>query len=141
MASITLKGREIPLIYTVYEMKQVQEEIAPLSRAIKIVLGRNPDDTEDTDDASRYGSPEHLAAAAKLIRILGNAGLEEAGEKPDLTEKSIMRALKPMEIFPMINACMDAMNEGMESEVPEKEEEGPVDVTLEDMKKKEAKED
>ena len=138
MATIRIKGREIPLIYTVYEMKQVQEEIGPLSRAISLVLGRNPDDKEDD---SGYGGPEHLGAAAKLIRILGNAGLEEAGEKPELTEKSIMRALKPMELFPMINACLDTMNEGMESEIPEKEDEEPVDVTLEEMKKKETKED
>ena len=40
MASITLKGREIPLLYTVYEMKQIQEEIAPIGQALKIVLGK-----------------------------------------------------------------------------------------------------
>ena len=133
MASIKIRGREIPLIYTVYEMKQVQEEIGPLSRAISLVLGRNPEDEEDT---SRYGSAEHLGAAATLIRILGNAGLEEAGEKPDLTDKSVMRAMRPAELFPMINACMDAMNEGMESEIQAKEETGPVDVVLEEMEKK-----
>lgn len=137
MASITIKGREIPLIYTVYEMKQVQEEIAPLDRAISLVLGRNPDDKEDQ---SKYGGAEHLEAAATLIRILGNAGLEEAGEAPDLTEKKIMRALKPGELMMAINACMDTMAEGMASEIPEKKQEGPVDVTLEDMKKKEPKE-
>ena len=137
MITITLKGREIPLIYTVYEMKQIQEEIAPLSQAISLVLGRNP---EDKNDTSRYGGAEHLAAAATLIRILGNAGLEEAGENPDLTEKKIMRAMKPMELANAVSACMDAMNEGMRSEIPEKEEEGPVDVTLEEIKKKETKE-
>ena len=137
MASITIKGREIPLIYTVYEMKQVQEEIAPLDRAISLVLGRNPDDKEDQ---SKYGGAEHLEAAVTLIRILGNAGLEEAGEAPDLTEKKIMRALKPGELMMAINTCMDTMAEGMASEIPEKKQEGPVDVTLEDMKKKEPKE-
>ena len=138
MANITLKGREVPLLYTTYEMKTIQEEIAPLSRAISLVLGRNPDDDKDM---SKYGGAEHLEAAAKLIRILGNAGLEEAGENPDLTDKKVMRALKPAEIAFAVNACMDAMSEGMASEIPEKEEEGPVDVTLEEMKKKKAKED
>lgn len=137
MASITLKGREIPLIYTTYEMKTIQEEIAPLNRAISLVLGRNPDDPDDT---SRYGSAEQLAAAATMVRILGNAGLEEAGEEPDLTDKMILRALKPIELAAAVSACMDAMNDGMRSEIPEKEEEGPVDVTLEKMKKKETKE-
>lgn len=137
MVTITLKGREIPLLYTTWEMKQVQEEIAPIGRAISLVLGRNPDDKTDT---SQYGGASHLAAAATLIKILGNAGLEDAGKDADLTEKKILRALKPNELPGVINACMDALNEGMSSEIPEKEETGPVDVTLEEMKKKEMKE-
>ena len=42
MASIKLKGREIPLIYTVYEMKQIQEEIGDLSsvRGLREILTR-----------------------------------------------------------------------------------------------------
>ena len=137
MATITLKGREIPLLYTVFEMKTIQEEIAPLGELQYIIVGRNRDDEKDT---SKYGGPEHLGAIAKLIRILGNAGLEEAGESPDLTDKKVLRALKPGELVEAVNACMKAMNEGMASEFPQKEEEGPVDVTLEDMKKKETKE-
>ena len=133
MASITLKGKKIPLLYTTWEMKAIQEEIAPISRALSLVLGKNPEDKTDT---SRYGSAEHLAAVAKMIRILGNAGLEEAGEAADLTDKKILRALKPVELPEAVNACMDAMTEGMQSEIPEKEEEGPVDVVLEEMKKK-----
>ena len=136
MVTINLKGRTVPLLYTTWEMKQIQEELGPLNRAISLVLGRTPDDKEDT---SRYGGAEHLDAAAKLIRILGNAGLEEAGEPGDLTNKKVLRALKPADIAEAVNACMDAMNEGMTSEIPEKEEEGPVDVTLEEMNKKKEK--
>ena len=136
MASITLKGREIPLLYTVYEMKQIQEEIAPMAKAISLVLGRNPDDPEDR---SLYAGAEHLGALAKMIRILGNAGLEENGENADMTDKKVMRAIRPGELAEIVNACFDAMNEGMKSEIPEKEETGPVDVTLEEMKKKEVK--
>ena len=136
MASITLKGREIPLIYTTYELKALQEEIAPFGKMINVILGRNPEDQTDT---SAFGSAEHIEAVAKLIRILGNAGLEEAGEAPDLTDKKVMRAIRPMDLMEKISGCMDAINEGMASEIPEKEEEGPVDVTLEEMKKKEQK--
>ena len=138
MITIRLKGREIPLIYTTYEMKTIQEEIAPLTKAIRMVLGRNPEDEEDT---SPFGSAEHIGAAAKMIRILGNAGLEEAGEVGDLTDKKVLRALRPADLAEVMSACMNAMNEGMASEIPEKEETGPVDVTLEQMKKKEQKED
>jgi len=133
MGSITLKGREIPLVYTVWEMKEIQEELGPLSTAIRLVLGRNPEDETDT---SKYGSAEHLKAAASLIRILGNAGLEEAGEAPDLTNKKILRALRPSELIEAINECINAMNEGMASEIPEKTKEGPVDVVLEEIERK-----
>ena len=137
MVTIRLKEREIPLLYTTYELKALQEEIAPFEKMINMILGKNPDDQTDT---SAFGSAEHIENVAKLIRILGNAGLEEAGEAADLTDKKIMRAIKPMDLMEKISACMDAINEGMVREVPEKEEEGPVDVTLEEMKKKDPKE-
>lgn len=123
-------------MYTTYEMKTIQEEIAPIGQALKIILGRNP---EDENDTSLYGSAQHLEAAAKMVRILGNAGLEENGEDADLTDKKVMRAIRPGELAEVVNACFDAMNEGMKSEIPEKKETGPVDVTLEEMKKKETK--
>lgn len=136
MASITLKGREIPLLLTSEELKVIQQEIAPLDQVLPLILGRNPDDENDT---GRYLSPEQIGAVAAMIRILGNAGLEEAGETPDLTDKKIARAIRPVELPGMVNACMAAWNEGMISEIPPKEEEGPVDVTLEAMKKKDEK--
>lgn len=138
MATITIKGREIPLIYTTQEMLTIQKDIAPIGRAMKLFVGANP---EDEKDESWYTSAQHLDALAKMIRILGNAGLEEAGENPDLTEKKVLRAIRPLDIPECVNACVQAINEGMESEIPEKEEEGPVDVTLENMKKKDGKAD
>ncbi|MBO5682249.1 MAG: hypothetical protein J6T08_11130, partial [Lentisphaeria bacterium] len=71
MADIILKGREIPLLYTTYEMKQIQEELGPISQAIPMILGRNP---EDENDMSRFGGAEQIGAVAAMIRILGNAG-------------------------------------------------------------------
>lgn len=133
MSTITLKGREIPLLYTSYEMKTVQEEIAPINKAIRLVTGRNP---EDADDMSMFGGAEHIGALAAMVRILGNAGLEESGQEADLTDKMVLRALRPNQLVNAIDAVSEAMAEGMKSEIPEEEEEGPVDVTLEQMKKK-----
>ena len=137
MVTINLKGREIPLLYTTWEMKEIQEDIAPISRAISLVLGRNPDDKKDM---SKYGSADHLMAAAKLIRILGNAGLEDAGEDANLTDKWILRALWPAQLIDAVKAIMTALQEGNRSEIPEKKQTGPVDVTLEEIKKNETKE-
>ena len=132
MATITLKGREIPLLYTVYEMKEIQEQVCRLGDLQYVIMGRNRDDEED----STYGTPEHLGAITILIRIMGNAGLEEAGETADLTDKKIMRALRPSEIVTAVRACLDAMNEGMASEIPPEPKPGPVDVVLEEIEEK-----
>ena len=137
MAEVLLKGREVPLLYTVCEMRDIQKEIGPISQAIPAILGRNPDDDKDM---SRFGGADHIEAVAKMIRILGNAGLEEAGESTYLTDKFVMRALKPSDMVTMINAGMEAMNEGMASEIPPKDSDEPVDVTLEEMNKKKEKE-
>ena len=133
MAEITLRGRRIPLVYTTWEMKQIQEEIAPIGDTIGILIGRNKDDENDT---SRYGGAEQLDAIGKAIRILGNAGLEETGGVPDLEEKWILRAIRPNDVMDIVNAIMAAFADGMASEIPEKTQDGPVDVTLEEMKKK-----
>ena len=133
MTTIILKGREIPLIYTVLEMKTLQEEIGPLSDLRFIITGANK---EDENDTSEYGSPKHLEAVAKMVRILGNAGLEEDGKDPDLTDKWVLRAIRPGQIVETIGICMEAMNEGMASEIPEKKKKGRVDVVLEEIEKK-----
>ena len=138
MATITLKGREIPLLYTVYEMKTIQEEVCRLGDLRYAITGQSRDGGEDE---SRYGTPEHLEAITKLIRIMGNAGLEERGEAADLTDKWIMRAMKPSEIVTAVRTCLDAMNEGMASEIPpEPKQPGPVDVVLEEIEEKKAPE-
>ena len=131
--TITLKGRVIPLAYTTYEMKQMQEEIAPLDKINSAIFGRNPEDETDT---SRYATPEHLEAVAKMIRILGNAGLEEAGEEPDLTDKKVLRSIRPADLVDIMQKGVAAMNEGLESEIPPEKKEGRVDVTLEKINKK-----
>ena len=103
-----------------------------MDRAVSLILGRNPD---NENDSSWFGGPAQIGAVAKVVMILGNAGLEEAGENPDLTEKKILRSIKPTDLAEIVSACMTALTEGMASEI-QKEETGPVDVTLEEMNKK-----
>lgn len=137
MAKITLKGREIPLLFTMLELRDMQSEIARLDDLQYILFGRNKDDDHDM---SNYCSPGHLDAVAKAIRIMGNAGLEEAGEAPDLTDKKVLRQLNPSRILEVSTACLEAISEGMTSEIPPKQAEGPVDVGLQEMEKKKEKE-
>jgi len=133
MAKINLKGREIPLIFTMMELRDMQKEIARADDLQYVLFGRNK---QDEKDISGYCSPAHLDAVAKAIRIMGNAGLEEAGEAPDLTDKKILRQLSPARILEASTACLEAISEGMASEIPPKEADGPVDVGLQEMERK-----
>ncbi len=137
MGKIILKGREIPLIYTTYEMKLIQERIGPLAEAIGKVYGAK----DEKAVRGNYGQPEQLEAMAKMICILGNAGLEEAGENPDLEEKKILRAIRPnaITIAQLVNEILNTLNEGMASEIPQEKTNGPVDVVLEEINKKKEK--
>lgn len=133
MTTITLKGREIPLLYTVYEMKSIQEDICPLDDLFYQVMGTT---REDPKSREKFGTPDHLDTVAKLVRILGNAGLEEAGENPDLTEKRILRAIRPGDIADIVTACAQAITEGVESEIKDPGDSEPKDVVLEEINKK-----
>lgn len=145
MPEIKIGKRVIPLYYSTYETIAIQREIGCTAfqlndRVFGVkIIDEDKDTTLDNIKLTVAEDPEKMERLGKLICILGNAGLEEAGEAPDMTDKKIMRALRPADMIEAINACMDAMTEGMASEIPPKEDEGPVDVTLEDMKKKDGK--
>lgn len=130
-------GKEIPLVYSTLQMLDIQEDIAPIEKAIQLVNGVNPDDKKDR---SRIGGKDQLKALGAFLRILGNEGLRQQGQEQNLEDREVLSWIKPYEILFAVNACMEEMGKGMHSEIPPKEEDGPVDVTLEDMKKKEEKE-
>ena len=80
-------------------------------------------------------SPERLEKMGRLITILGNAGLEEKGEKPDLTEKWVLRNMKPALIIGYAIATMAEITAGNMMEAKH-EEKGPVDEGLEEEQEK-----
>lgn len=135
MVTITLKGREIPLEYTTLEMLAIQEATGKRVPEVIDCLGnRNEDGKSDID---HIGTAEHLAMIGKVVTILGNSGLKSIGENPDLTEEMVLRSIKPtgLDIQNTANACLNAMAEGMKSEIQEQDD-GPVDVILEEMNRK-----
>ena len=140
MTEIKIGGRIIPLLYTTYEMIAIQEEIGCTSFQLKDeVFGiRQEDEDDPTSIRIDVGTdPEKTKKMATLIRILGNAGLEENGEEPDLTEKWVMRNMKPAMIVPYAVLVMREISEGNKMETPDREgEKGPVDEGLEEQQAK-----
>ena len=140
MTEIKIGGRTIPLFYSTLEMVDIQNEIGCTAYQLKEeVFGLRQEDEEDPTsyvfDVVKDG--EKAKKLGTLIRILGNAGLEEQGEAPDLTDKWILRHMRPGLIIGYAFAAMNEITEGNRVEAPAPaEEQGPVDVTLEEEQAK-----
>lgn len=137
MTEIKIGGRTVPLNYTTYEMIAIQKEIGCTSYQLRDeVFGITQEDEDDPMSIrmSVVSDPEKTEKLGKLIRILGNAGLEEKGEEPDLTEKWILRNMKPALVLAYAIAAMAEITEGNRVETPKTaEEQGPVDEVLEEQ--------
>jgi len=133
MTDIKIGGREIPLHYTAYELIAIQEEIGCTGhQLIEKVFGMRLADEDDPTSIvfDCVTQAEKTRNLGKLIRILGNAGLEEKGEEPDLTDKWVLKNIKPGLIIVYALAAYAEINEGNRVEV--KKEQGPVDEGLEE---------
>ncbi len=134
MTEIMIGGRKVPLLYTTYEMIAIQKEIGCTAFQLKEeVFGIRLEDEDDpTSVRTEVASdPVKTEKFCKLLRILGNAGLEENGQEGDLTDKWIMRHMKPVMIIPYAVTVMAEIWEGNQAEKPETEK-GPKDLGLEE---------
>ena len=140
MQEIKIGKREIPLFYSTYEMLAIQEEIGCTAFQLREEVFGIRQEAEDDPMSIRMEcvtAPEKTKKVGTLIRILGNAGLEENGEKGDLTDKWILRNMKPALIMAYAVAAMAVIVEGNRIEAPEAEEQqGPVDEVLEEQNAK-----
>lgn len=141
MNTITIGGREIPLFFSTYEVKPIQKEICNINDLNDQVFGyeeRRNEEGEMEHGFHILDDGEKIERFGKLVRILGNAGLEEDGKEPDLTEKWILRRLKyNFSIMDVVLPVLDTINEGMKMEntMEAKEESGPVDEGLKEIER------
>ena len=140
LPTVEIGGREIPLFYSSLEMVDIQKDIGCTAFQLnEEVFGIHLED-EDDPGSVRFGvitDGYKLEKFGKLIRILGNAGLEEGGREPDLTDKWILRHMKPGMVMIYVIAVVAVISEGnnIESTTTE-EEQGPVDEGLEEQNAK-----
>ena len=140
LPTIKIGGREIPLYYSSYEMIAFQEDIGCTAFQLNDVVFGIKRDEDDEEDKVRFGvltDTEKLKKLGTLIRILGNAGLEQEGKEPDLTDKWVLRNIKPGMIMVYVIALVAVITEGNKIESTTSEEEkGPVDEGLEEQNAK-----
>lgn len=139
LPEIKIGKRSIPLFYSTYETIAIQREIGCTAFQLKeTVFGTETinEDKEPTMDNIRLTvdkDPDKMEKLGILIKILGNAGLEESGQEPDLTAKWILRNMKPVmiPIYAMVMMGVIVSGNIMEAkeEKPKNEE---TDVILEE---------
>lgn len=140
---IIIGGRTIPLLLTTFELIEIQEAIGcTVAQLRDEVFGVYQDEENGPDGKPQwhFGVATDAAKMKKLgtlIRITGNAGLEDAGQEADLTDKWILRNIKPGMVLPVAVIMMALVNESMMMESARKDEStGPVDVTIEEENRK-----
>lgn len=136
---IKIGGRVIPVTLTTFEMIAIQDEIGcTVGQLRDEVFGIEHDLETDEYKFTIMDSKDKLKKFGTLLRILGNAGLEEAGQDPDLTDKWILRHMKPGMVMPYVLVTTAVINEAMKMETAEDKADGPVDEVLaEENRKKE----
>ena len=139
MGKPTLKigGRELPVYYSTYELIAIERELGCTGFQIKDqVMGIRQTDEEDPSSIvfDVVDDPVRQEKLGVLITILCNAGLEMEGKKPDVTAKWVLRHMKPGLVLFYAMGVMTVIQEGndMTAQEEEKENEGPVDVLLEE---------
>lgn len=145
MMTIKIGGREIPLYLSTYEMIAIQDEIGCTMAQLRDDVFGLHQEIEDEGNTWYFEiarDPQRQKKFGTLMKIMGNAGLEENGQDPDLTEKWILRHIKPGMILPYSLTAMAVINDAQQSETAaeRKEEDGPVDVMVEEENRKKAPE-
>ena len=140
LPTIKIGGREIPLYYSSLEMVDIQKDIGCTAFQLnEEVFGVHQED-EDDPSSVRFGvitDGVKLEKFGKLIRIIGNAGLEEEGKDPDLTDRWVLRHMKPGMIMVYVIALVAVIFDGNRVDhITPKEEEGAVDEGLEEQNAK-----
>lgn len=137
---IMIGGRDIPLMLTTYELIAIQEEIGcTVGQLRDQVFGIEHNLETDEYSFSLATDKEKMKKFGTLIRILGNAGLEEAGHEPDLTDKWILRHMRPAMIMPFVILLTEVVNDAMKMESGGTQT-GPVDEALEEENRKKERE-
>ena len=115
--TVSIGGREIPLQFCMPEFADMEEAIGNLSVIDELLLK----------------GKKRIRNTAAAIRIMGNAALRAAGEKPDLTDEWVLNHMEPRLIVTYQSAVMAAINSGMSMETSEEQER---DLVLEEIERK-----
>ena len=117
--TVNIGGREIPLRYTMRVQLQIEEE-----------LGMDFSEIND-----KLKAKKNTRTVIRLIRVMGNAGLQYTGQTADLTDDWLIDHIKPGFTTTYRIAAMAAVTAGWFME-NEQASEGEQDDILAEIRKK-----
>jgi len=118
--SVNIGGRDIPLRYTMRVQLQIEEE-----------LGMDFSEIND-----RLKGKKNTRVVIGLIRLMGNAGLKNAGQAADLTDDWLIDHIKPGFTTTYRIAAMAAVTAGWFMENEQQDNSEAKDDILEEIRKK-----
>lgn len=118
---INIGGREIPLRFKMPEFRDIEEAIGNLGQINELLMkGKN-----------------RIRNTITVIRICGNAGLKNAGEKADLTDDWLADNMDPYALAEYQNAVFRVMSRENASQAQQEENENKErDLVLEEIEAK-----
>ena len=130
--------REIPMMLSTAELIDIQEEIGcTVGQLRDEVVGVEINFETEEVKFGVVSDPEKLKKFAKLIRIMGNAGLKNAGEEPDLTDEWLMDNMDPHALLAYQVAVIGFMSKETESQAAAEEKQDEArDVVLDEINAK-----
>ena len=119
--TLTIGERVIPLRFRMNQFIEIEEEVGNLNEVKDLILqGR-----------------QRLRTLVKCIRILGNAGLKNAGEKADLTDEWLKENMDPYALMAYQTGVIACMVRETASEAAQEEtENNERDLVLEEIQTK-----
>lgn len=118
---VTIGGREIPLRFRMNQFMEIEEEIGALGKINELLLTGN----------------KRIRNVMTCIRIMGNAGLAAAKQKPDLTNEWLIENMDQYKLAEYQLAVLDCMKKEDESQAKNEEsEEKERDLVLEEIEQK-----
>ena len=119
--AVQIGERKIPLRFTMKQFAEIEEEIGYLGEVRKLILnGKN-----------------RIRNLVSVIRILGNAGLKNGGEEPDLTDEWLNENMDPHALMAYQLAVIACLSRDSESEAAKEENEHKErDLVLEEINEK-----
>ena len=119
--TVPIGGKQIPLKFGMDQFAEIEEEVGYLGDVKELIMK----------------GKKRVRNVISVIRILGNAGLQAAGEQPDLTEEWLRENMEPQNIMLYQLAAIACMSKAEESEAVQEENENTErDLVLEEINRK-----